>query len=190
MKATLVIRPSVVSMLVFALAGLPLLAQETVSQPAATDGHQLLKKFVGKWELKNKGSMGEGQPEMEATSVMNAKMLGDLWVLCDIEGDVDGTVYRAMQTIGYDPDKKKFVGTWVDSITPHLWVYEGWLDESGTKLTLEAKGPNMMAGGEITKFRDVYEFKDDDQIVATSSMLLDDGKWLTFMNGIGKRKQN
>ena len=35
-------------------------------------------------------------------------------------GDMGGTTMTAIQTIGYDPEKKKYVGTWVDSTTTYL----------------------------------------------------------------------
>jgi hypothetical protein len=69
----------------------------------------------------------------------------------------------------------------------HMWPYEGSVDDSGKILTLEADGPNFMADGETTKFRDAYEFKAKDHIVATSSMRTDDGKWVTFMTGHVRR---
>ena len=93
----------------------------------------------------------------------------------------------AVQMIGYDSEKKKYVGTWVDSMMNHMWRYEGSVDDSGKTLTLEAEGPNFMAAGKTTKFRDAYEFKSKDHIVATSSMLTDDGKWVTFMTGQVRR---
>lgn len=45
-----------------------------------------------------------------------------------------------------------------------------------------------MADGKLTKFRDAYEFRAPDQIIVTSSMLGEDGKWITFMSGESKRK--
>lgn len=94
---------------------------------------------------------------------------------------------RGLQTIGYDSAKKKYVGTWVDSMMNHLWIYEGTVDESGTKLTLEAEGPNFMSDGKLARFRDAYEFKTPDHILVSSSMLGEDGKWTTFMTGESKR---
>ena len=61
--------------------------------------------------------------------------------------------------------------------------------ESGKKLMLETEGPNYMAEGKPTKFRDAYEFKTPDLIIATSLMLNEEGKWVTFMTGTMRRKQ-
>ncbi len=94
-----------------------------------------------------------------------------------------------VQTIGYDAAKKKYVGTWVDSMTDFMWKYEGSVDKSGKILTLEAEGPNFASPGKLTKFQDIYEFKSADVIAITSKMLGDDGKWVTFMSGSANRKK-
>ena len=48
----------------------------------------------------------------------------------------------------------------------------------------------MMDAGKMTKYRDAYEFKSDDVMIATSSMQGEDGKWITFMTGEAKRKKS
>ena len=69
----------------------------------------------------------------------------------------------------------------------HMWKYEGSVDDSGKILTLDADGPNFMAAGKLTKYRDAYEFKSPDMIITTSQMLGEDGKWITFMTGTAMR---
>ncbi len=95
----------------------------------------------------------------------------------------------AIQTLGYDPKAKKYVGTWVDSVMDHMWKYEGTLDPEGKVLTLEAEGPSFTGDGKTAKYRDVYEFKSKDEIATKSEMLGDDGKWVNFMKGTVKRKK-
>jgi hypothetical protein len=80
-------------------------------------------------------------------------------------------------TLGYDPQKKAYVGTFVGSMMTNLWVYEGQLDASGTVLTLDTEGPGMGADGKPAKYRDIIEIKSSDQRVMTSEMLGEDGKW-------------
>jgi len=84
--------------------------------------------------------------------------------------------------------RKKYVGTWVDSMTDYLWRYEGEVDKSGKKLTLNAEGPNFMTGEGTTQFRDSYEFNSPDHIIAISEMMGADGEWLTIMTGDMHRK--
>jgi hypothetical protein len=117
-------------------------------------------------------------------------MLGGFWVLAEMESDMMGMKMLGQMTLGYDEKSKKYVGTWVDSMLNHMWKYEGSLDKTGKILTLEAEGPNLMADGKLTKFRDVYEFKSQDEIATSALMLGEDGKWITFMTGTAKRKKS
>ena len=165
-----------------------LLAQEA-ELPGPEEGHRWLKQFVGKWETNSEASLEPDQPPLKCEGTMATRMLGEFWVVSEIEGDMMGTTVTAIQTIGYNPARKKYVGTWIDSMMNHMWQYEGTVDKSGKKLTLEAEGPNYEAEGKLTKYRDVYEFKSADHILATSLMLTEDGKWVTFMTGTMRRKK-
>jgi hypothetical protein len=44
-----------------------------------------------------------------------------------------------------------------------------------------------MSEGKRTKFQDIYQFKSADEMLLTSRMLGEDGKWITFMSGTAKR---
>lgn len=164
-------------------------AEEQPQFPGPEKEHQWLKQFVGQWESESESMAGPGQPPMKCKGTMSSRMLGQFWVVSDFTGNMGDFTMSAIQTIGYDPAKQRYVGTWVDSVMNHMWRYEGSVDGSGKILTLEAEGPNFMANGKLTKFRDAYEFKSKDHIVATSSMQLDDGKWVTFMTGDLRRKK-
>ena len=166
-----------------------LCAQETPQFQQPTKEHQWLQQFVGEWESTSEVSMGPDLPAMTCKGTSNYRMLGGFWLINETQGDMMGTKIDAIQTIGYDTETKKYVGTWVDSMLNHLWNYEGSVDAAGTKLILEAEGPNFMAAGKLAKFRDSYEFKSPDHIEATSSMLGEEGKWVQFMTGQLRRKK-
>jgi hypothetical protein len=165
------------------------IAQEQLEFPGPEKEHQWLEKFVGQWATTSKGSMGPDSPPMECNGTIESRMIGEYWVVNEMQSTPQGIPMQGLQTIGYDPAKKKYVGTWVDSMVNHLWLYEGTVDESGKKLTLEAEGPNLLADGKLTRFRDAYEFKTPDHILVTSSMLGEDGQWITFMTGDAKRTE-
>lgn len=169
----------------FAVASLSAIrAQEMPQFPGPETEHQWLKQFVGEWEAKSEARMGgPDQSLMQCQGTMTSRMLGEFWVVSELTNNMGDMTMTGIQTLGYDREKKKYVGTWVDSMTSNLWKYEGTVDESGKTLTLEAEGPNCMSGGKMTKFRDAYEFKSKDHIVATSSMQNEDGKWVVFMTG-------
>lgn len=173
-------------MLVFT-ASSPIDAQEEPKFPEAEKEHQWLKQFVGRWQTESEMKMGTDKPPMKSTGTMSSRMLGKFWVVSELVGEMPGMTVTAVQTIGYDSGKKKYVATWVDSVCSHMWKCEGVVDDSGKTLVLEAQGPNFMAGDKIDKFRDTYTFKSKDHIIVKSSMQSEDGSWVEFMTGDFRR---
>jgi hypothetical protein len=150
-------------------------AQEKGQQPK---DHAWLERFVGEWEWVSSG----------AKATETARMLGT-WMIDEIRIDADSSPVHGMLTVGYDPSKKKYVGTWIDAKTNFLWIYEGTVDSSGNVLTLETEGPNPMVPGKLFKAKDVHTFTDRDHRTLTSSMLGQDGKWHTFQKVQYRRKK-
>ncbi len=167
------------------------LAQLVLAQPPGLptpgDEHKWLTKFVGHWEVTSTGTMGEGQPPVESEGTIDSEMLGGFWVTNVMTAEVAGFPFKGIQTIGFDTKREKYVGTWIDSTNGFLWKYEGFVDESGKKLVLEAKGPDMMVPGKMRTYRDAYEFKTDDIVISTSSVKGEDGEWTVFMRGTAKK---
>jgi Protein of unknown function (DUF1579) len=179
-----------------ALAAVMLLIFPAVSRtqappemPKPVKEHEWLKQFVGDWEMEGTCDMGPGAEPMKSKGTESARMMGGFWLIAEGKGEAMGMPFTHIMTLGYDVEKRKYIGTWVDSMLGHMWKYEGSVDATGKIITLEAEGPNFMAGGKMTKFRDVMEFKDKDHRVLTSSMLGEDGKWVTFMRGESRRKK-
>ena len=162
-------------------------AQEDPQFPEPQKEHEWLKQFVGEWDSVSMAA-SPGQPEMECKGTMSAHMLGGFWVVNESKANVMGSEINSIQTIGYNTEKNKYVGTWVDSAFNHMWHYEGTVDESGKKLSLEATGPDMMNPGKTANYRDSYEFKSADEIVVTSETIIE-GNWVTFMHGTMTRKK-
>ncbi len=161
--------------------------QEAPAMPKPTQEHGWLQKFTGEWTTESKGTMGPDQPPMQCSGTLTSRKLGEFWIVNEMKGEMSGAPMTGIQTIGYDEVKKKYVGTWVDSMTAFMWQYEGSVGPSGKVLTLEAYGPNFIEEGKMTKFQDIYEFKSANEILMTSRMLASDGKWVTFMSGTAKR---
>lgn len=166
-----------------------LVAQELPNFPPPQKEHEWLQQFVGEWESESEIVGGPGQPGMKCTGTMKCRALGGFWVVSDVKTEMPGFSVSAIQTIGYDPKAKKYVGTWVDSMMNHLWKYEGTVDKTGKILTLEAEGPDMVNQDKTAKYRDVYEFKSKDLIESSSLMQGEDGKWVEFMSGKVTRKK-
>ncbi len=171
----------------------PLLARQNEMPTAVPPAkqHQWLKQFVGEWDVTSEMRFAPDAPPIEGAASESVHALGELWIVTDLNGEMPGGAgrMRASMTIGFDPEKGQFVGTWIDSFHPILWQYTGFLDDTGKILTLEAQGPNMLAPGTTAKYRDVIEFRSKDQRILTSSMQGPDGEWVSFMTATYTRKK-
>jgi hypothetical protein len=163
--------------------------QESTMHCEPQPEHQWLQKLVGEWTYEIEALMGPDQPLEKSTGTEQVRSLGGLWMLAEGYGKMpDGGDATTLMTLGYDPQKQRFVGTWVGSMMTYLWIYDGELDLSKNVLTLNSDGPSMAAEGKMVKYRDVIEFKSDNHRVLSSHMLADDGQWHQFMTAHYHRK--
>src|SRR5262245_28164169 len=150
--------------------------------------HQWLQRLVGEWTCEGEGTMGPDQPPHKFEATETVWSIGGIWVQCEGRSQMpDGSPATTIMTLGYDPARKWFVGTFIGSMMTHMWVYDGELDPTGQVLTLDTEGPNFAAEGKTSKYKDVIEFKSDDHRVLTSHVLGDDGKWHGFMTAHYRR---
>lgn len=151
--------------------------------------HLWLQKLVGEWTYEMKTIMGPEQPSETFTGTEEVRSLGDLWVQCEGQGEMCGGPATTIMTLGYDPQKQSYVGTWIGSMMTYLWLYGGELDKEEQILTLNSKGPSLAGDGTIAQYKDVIQFKGDDHRVMTSHTLGDDGQWHQFMTALYHRKK-
>ncbi|CDY76458.1 hypothetical protein BGLT_05537 [Caballeronia glathei] len=152
--------------------------------------HAWLQKLLGDWTAKGEAVMEPGQPPQQWETTEHVRSIGDVWVQCEGEGEMpDGDPATTVMTLGYDTQKKQFVGTFIGSMMTNLWVYEGSLDADGRTLTLSAEGPDFGNEGKYAQYRDVIAFENDDHRTLTSYMLDADGKWNPFMTAHYRRKR-
>ena len=160
--------------------------QEFMAQAEPQEEHRWLQRLVGEWTYEGKAIMGPGQPPVTMQGAVTARPFGGLWVMIEERGDPARSDARTnIFTFGYSPQKQRFIGTFVDSESTFLWVYDGWLD--GNVLTLESEGPAMAGPGTAT-YHDVVELVDDDHWVLRSLVPGEDGQWQEFMTSHYRRK--
>ena len=156
--------------------------QQQAMQAEPQKEHQWLQKLVGEWTCETETNMGADRPTKKTTGTESVRSLGGLWVLAEGQGEMPGGgEATTMMTIGYDPQKQRYIGSWVGSMMSYLWLYDGELDAAKNVLTLNSEGPSMTGEGKIGKYRDIIEFKSDARRVMTSHFLSDDGQWQQFM---------
>jgi hypothetical protein len=163
--------------------------QDSTMQAEPQKEHQWLHKLIGEWTFEVEAKMGADQPAETSTGTEQVRSLGELWVLAEGQGEMPSCgMATTLMTLGYDPQKQRYVGTWIGSMMTHLWQYDGELDATETMLTLNSDGPAMTGDGKLAKYRDVIEFKSDNHRVMTSYMLGDDGQWHHFMTANYRRQ--
>lgn len=143
--------------------------------------HEWLQQWVGEWAYECECVMEPGKPPEKFKGSESVRTLGGFWVLCDGRGEMPGGMAAMLTTLGYDPRRQRFVGTWVGSMMGHLWVYDGSLDAKKNVLTLNTEGPCCASDGKLVKQRDVIEVKNAGQRLLNSYLLGEDGEWRLFM---------
>lgn len=104
----------------------------------ATPGepHKLLAKYEGTWKAKVTSWMDPSRPPEVTEGTMVSKMvLGGRYLEDRYEGKAMGQPVSGIGFTGYDNYKKKFVGSWVDSMGTGIMTTAGTLDKSGKVMT-------------------------------------------------------
>ena len=164
----------------------------TFSSPQAPQGaepleqHAWLERLVGEWTASGEAP-AEGGLASAWRSTERVRSVGGLWIVDEGTMESGGQTVTSLMTLGYDPRKSAFIGTWIDTTSTMMWNYVGQLDAEGRVLTLETEGPSFEDPEKTARFRDQIELIGDDTKRTTSSMLGEDGTWTVYMTADSKR---
>jgi hypothetical protein len=120
-------------------AGIP--SQEEMMKAwmaAATPGeaHKKLEPFVGSFTVKTKMWMDPSKPPEETGGTSENKwVLGGRFIEQRVEGTAMGQPFTGIGYTGYDNYKKKYIGSWADSMGTMMMTSTGTADASGKKFT-------------------------------------------------------
>jgi hypothetical protein len=144
--------------------------------------HLWLKQFLGEWTYETEGDCGPGGTPFKMSGTETVRAVGDLWIQAESQMiSHDGSRDTSIMTLGYDPQKGTFVGTWLSTMMAFLWLYEAELDANGRVLPLAADGPSFETEGAMAKYQDVHEIVNEDHRTMTARMLAVDGEWHQMM---------
>jgi hypothetical protein len=113
--------------------------------------------------------------------------VGGFFVVSRWSGKVYGADYKAVQSLGYDIQQKKYTGCWIDSTMSYRWELSGTVDEKSEELTIMASGPSP-TGGTMT-FRERYQFKSADSITIIGEWQQGE-EWVPFITTQLTRKKD
>ncbi len=164
-----------------AVAAAPVFLRQGPVEP--TQEHAHILSGVGTWE----GTLTNFVPGMPTDPVPAKETIvgiGDLWTQSTFECEFMGMPYKGTGCIGFDPDKKKFIGTWIDNTSTHLAIMEGEIDKSGKKLIMRWQAPDMMTGAMAPHRYEAVHSKD----AMTSTFYMGEGEGMKTMVIDMKRK--
>jgi hypothetical protein len=150
--------------------------------------HMWLQKLVGEWKYESEAQGPDGATHRES-GTETVRSFGNLWITTEMQGGMaGGDGQRSVLTLGYDPQKARFVGTFISTAVALLWVYDGSLDAAKKVLTLDCEGPSMTGDGSTAKYQDILELVSDNERILRSQSQDASGKWTEFMRMTYRRK--
>lgn len=155
--------------------------------------HRWLGRLVGEWVMESMTTPeSPGGEDAAMLGTETVRSLDGIWVVGEGRMTLpDGGEATTLLTLGYDPARGCFVGSWIGSMMTHLWTYHGQLDEAGAVLTLDTEGPRFTPDGApaagLARYQDIISFDDDGYRILRSRMLGDDGAWREFMRARYRR---
>jgi hypothetical protein len=145
--------------------------------PMPTPGpeHQLFKEDEGTWDATvEMFAPGQQQPMTSKGVETNTLGCGGLCLITDFKSDMGGMTFHGHGTATWDAAKKKYVGSWTDSMSQGMMLTEGTYDPAKRTFTGSSEGPDPT--GKIVKSRAVTEYKDKSTRVMSMYMPGPDGK--------------
>lgn len=156
-------------------------ARAQPDMPKPGPEHEKFKHAVGDWEATVK--MMGGETKAKATYKLD---FGGFFLIEEFEGDFGGMKFKGRGQSAYCPIRKKYLMTWIDSMSPSPMFMTGTYSKDGKTLTSTGEGPDME--GKMAKFKSVTTMKDNDTMVMTMYQVRD-GKDGEMMSIIYKRKK-
>jgi Protein of unknown function (DUF1579) len=126
------------------------------------EAHKKLEPMIGSFTVATKMWMDPSKPPEETTGTAENKwVLGGRFVEERVEGTAMGQPFSGIGYTGYDNYKKKYVGSWVDSMGTSIMTSTGTADPSGKKFTFWSTVDDVVMK-KPTKVKGVTTIVDDD----------------------------
>jgi len=157
-------------------------AQETPPLMVPTPQHTEMAREVGVWDGESTTWAQPGAEPEKSKCVETNRMIGKMWLCSQFEGEYGGEKFVGEMHMGYDPVKKKYVGTWVDSISPFMYTLEGEYEIPTHTLTIVMNGTSALTGKPETA-KNTTRYVDENTKVFEMHMPVEgkDGEWWKMM---------
>lgn len=166
-------------------------AEMAAMMKAATpgDAHKKLTPLIGTFTCDVKMFMQPGAPPTGGAGVSeNAWALDGRWVEEHFTGTFMGMPFSGIGYTGYDNIKKKYVGTWMDSMSTAMMVSSGVADADGKSYTFTSSMDDPMTG-KASPVKEKMTVVDDDHHTLEMWGAAPDGKMFKMMEISYSRKK-
>jgi hypothetical protein len=165
--STIHLRPRFFSFAALAVAGFVSSADSSRAQDAVlpkvelNPEHALLAARVGDWEAVSTLRLApDAEPIKDSGHESNYLACNGLFLISDYKGTFGGQSFQGHGIVGFDPAKKKYIGTWIDSMSPGFTSYEGTYDKATKTYTYAARSP--LPDGTEWSYTTKLTLRDDD----------------------------
>jgi len=123
------------------------------TRPKAGIEHEVLNELVGTWNVTWELPNLPGNLKYEGTQQSDLDVNGR-WLIekCDLP-DLTGEPYSMRSMTGYDPDSKKYVSTWVDSMRSGLITFKGEWSRGDKTMTWHEVTESKKGAGQTLRLR-------------------------------------
>jgi hypothetical protein len=129
------------------------------------EGHKALEPMVGSWNVETTSWQRPGAPPQTSTGTAESTwVLGGRFVREEVHGEFAGMKFDGLGFTGYDNYKKKYVGTWMDTMGTMMMTMEGTADPTGKLFTMTSTIDDVMTGKPV-KVRSVTRVVDENRHV-------------------------
>ncbi|MBX3463844.1 MAG: DUF1579 family protein [Planctomycetes bacterium] len=135
--------------------------------------HALLAKGLGEWTATVTSTAPGGESAVEQGRERVMPICGGKWFWSDFEGTMMGAPFRGHALTGYDPNAKRYVNFWIDSMSPTHSRCEGTHGAEEKAWTYTGVCTDM--AGKPAKIHQTLVQKDDDTRDLQMKFETDDG---------------
>lgn len=154
--------------------------QQGPPMPKPGPEHALLKMDEGSWDAVVEFALAPGAPVQTSKGVeTNTMGCGGMCLISNFRGEAMGAPFEGHGVTTWDAAKKKYVGSWTDSMSSGLAIAEMTYDAAAKKFNGWMEGPDMT--GNVVKTRSEVVLKDANSRVMTAWMTGPDGKEMQVM---------
>ncbi len=152
------------------------------------EGHKALEPMIGSWNVTMTMWETPGGPAQTSVGTAeNAWMLGGRFVQQTIHSEINGMKFEGLGYTGYDNFKKRYVGSWMDTMGTMMMTMSGTADASGKVITTTSTIDDVTTGKRMV-VREVTRIVDANQHVFQMFGPDKTGKEYKMMEAVYTRK--